>query len=196
MLAYCPESYAFQAWSTVGDGDYLLDNNTWATSVLSLKLGHMAGRVNLDGSSPSRATSLAGLAGSAMPCSPVHSPSRSHSRTPTKGGEGDLIPAPHLASFLGGLSQNPPLPPTLMKAAVAAQHLKMTASPMVRLKQALMTEPLTVMVIQMMKALAVASMAVKKHQMMRAPSRMAQTMKVRGLVVRQRGQMLKVATAP
>ena len=53
MLAYCPESYAFQAWSAAGDGDYLLDNNIQATSMLSLKLMCMAGRANLDGPNPS-----------------------------------------------------------------------------------------------------------------------------------------------
>ena len=110
MLAYCLESYAFQAWSTTGDRDYLQDNNTQATSVLSLKLTHMAGRADLDGPNPSRATSLAGSAGSTTPCSPVCSPSHSHSRTLTKAGEGDLSPAQHPASFPGGPSQNSPPP--------------------------------------------------------------------------------------
>ena len=72
----------------MGDGDYLLDNNAKATSVLSLKLTHIAGGVDLDGPSPSKATSPAGSAGSVTPCSPVHSPFHSHSRTPTKGGGG------------------------------------------------------------------------------------------------------------
>ena len=82
MLVYCLESYVLQAWSTTGDGDYQLDNNTQAASVLSLKLAQMAGGANLDGPNPSGAASLAG---SAVPYSPMCSPSHSHSRTPTKG---------------------------------------------------------------------------------------------------------------
>ena len=85
MFAYCPESYAFQALSTTGDGDYWLDNCTWTASVLSSKLAPMAGRANLDGPNPDGAISPTGSAGSAVPCSPVCSPSHSHSWTPTKG---------------------------------------------------------------------------------------------------------------
>ena len=88
ILAYCLESYAFQAWSTVGDGNYLLDNYVRATSVLSLKLAHMAGWADLDGPNPSRAASPPGSASSATSCSPVCSPSHSHSRTPNKNGRG------------------------------------------------------------------------------------------------------------
>ena len=44
-----------------------------------------------------------------------------------------------------------------------------------------------------MKALAAASQAVKKHQMMRAPSRVVWMVKVRGPTVRWRGQMLEAA---
>ena len=94
MLAYCPESYAFQALSAAGDVDYLLDNNAWATSLLSLKLACMAGGADLDDPSPS---------GAPGPQQRV--------------GEGDLDSTPHPASFLRGPSQNPPLPLTLMRAA-------------------------------------------------------------------------------
>ena len=80
MLTYCPESYAFQAWSVPGDRYYLLDNNAQATCLLSL-----TDQADLDDPSPSRATSPAG---SAMPYSPVHSQSCSCSSTPTKGGGG------------------------------------------------------------------------------------------------------------
>ena len=59
-----------------------------------------------------------------------------------------------------------------------------------------MMEPLTVAAVQMMKALAAVSLEVKKQQMMRVPSRMVQTMKVRGLAVRWMGQTLEVAAAP
>ena len=82
MLAYCLESYAFQAWSATGDGDYLLDNNTQASSLLTQKLTYMAGGANLDDHSPSRATSSAGSASSAMLCSPGCPPSHSCSRPP------------------------------------------------------------------------------------------------------------------
>ena len=82
MLAHCPESYAFQPWSTTGDGDYLLDDNTQATNLLTQKLTHMAGGANLDDRSPNKAAS-----GSAVLCSPGHSPSHSHSRTPANGKE-------------------------------------------------------------------------------------------------------------
>ena len=85
MLAYCPESYTFQAWSAMGDRDYQLDNNAQAASVLSLKLMHMAGGADLEGPNPSEAASPAGSTGFATPCSPVCSPSCSHSRNPTKG---------------------------------------------------------------------------------------------------------------
>ena len=82
MFTYSPELYNFQTWSAVRDGDYLLDNDAQATNLLSCKLVHMAGGVGPDDPSPIRAASPAGSAGSAMPLSPAHSPSRSHSRTP------------------------------------------------------------------------------------------------------------------
>ena len=96
MLAYCLESYTFKARSTTGDGDYQLDNNAQVSSVLSLKLAHMAGGADLDGPNPSRATSSAGSAGSAMPCSPVCSLFHSHSRNLMKGVGGRAL---HPASF-------------------------------------------------------------------------------------------------
>ena len=83
MFTYGPESYDFQTWSAVRDRDYLLDNDTQATNLLSYKLVCMAGRAGLDSPSPIRAPSPAGSASSAVPLSPAHSPSRSHSRTPT-----------------------------------------------------------------------------------------------------------------
>ena len=98
--------------------------------------------------------------------------------------------------FLRGLIQNLLQPPTLMREAVAAQHLKMTASLVVRVRQALIMEPLTAATVQMMKAPAAVSLAVKSHQMMRVPSRMVQTMKARGQAVRQRSQMQEATTAP
>ena len=82
MFTFGPESYDFQTWSTTGDGDYLLGNDTWATNLLSCKLACMAGRTGPDDPSPIRAASPASLAGSAIPLFPAHSPSRSHSRTP------------------------------------------------------------------------------------------------------------------
>ena len=84
-LAYCPESYAFQAWSTTADRDYWLDNRARAASMLSSKLVHMACGANLDGPNPDEAASPTGSASSAVPCSPVCSPSRSNSHTPMKG---------------------------------------------------------------------------------------------------------------
>ena len=42
MFAYGPESYDFQTWSTTRDGEYLLDNDAWATNLLSCKLACMA----------------------------------------------------------------------------------------------------------------------------------------------------------
>ena len=68
-----------------GGGDYQLDNSTRVPSVLSSKLVQMAGGADLDGSNPGRATSPTGSASSAMPCSPVCSPSCFRSRTPMKG---------------------------------------------------------------------------------------------------------------
>ena len=82
MFVYGPESYDFQTWSAAGDGEYLLDNDTPATNLLSHKLVHMADGVGPDDPSPIRAASPAGLASSAVPHSPAHSPSRSCSRTP------------------------------------------------------------------------------------------------------------------
>ena len=82
MFAYGPESYDFQTWSTAGDGEHLLDNEAWATNLLSHRLVHMADGADPNDPSPIRAASPAGSANSAMPPSPAHSPSRSHSRTP------------------------------------------------------------------------------------------------------------------
>ena len=73
---------------------------------------------------------------------------------------------------------------------MAAPYLKMTVSLMTRVRQVLMMETLTAAAAQMMKALAAASQTVEKHQMTKASSRMIQTMKVRGLTVRWRGEML------
>ena len=67
MFAYGQESYDFQTWSSARDGEYLLDNDAWATSLLSHKLACMAGRAGPDDPSPIRAASPAGLAGSAPP---------------------------------------------------------------------------------------------------------------------------------
>ena len=83
MFAYSPESYNFQTWSAARDRDLLIDNNAWATNLLSHKLACMAGRAGLDDPRPSRVASPASSAGSAVPLSPAHSPSRSCSRTPT-----------------------------------------------------------------------------------------------------------------
>ena len=88
MLALCPESYAFQALSTMEDGNYQLDKCTWVARVLSHKLACMAVGANLDASNLSRVASPADPARSAAPCPPVCSPACSHSRTPTKGGGG------------------------------------------------------------------------------------------------------------
>ena len=108
MLAYCPESYAFQAWSAMGDGDYLLDNNAWATSMLSLKLMCMAGGANLDGPCLSGAASPGGSAGSAMLCSPVPSPSHSCSRTLAKGGGGRSQSSSTSSLFSQGIQPESP----------------------------------------------------------------------------------------
>ena len=81
-FAYSPESYDFQTWSTTRDGEYLLDNDAWATNLLSRKLVHMADGAGPDDPSPIRAASPASLASSVVFPSPAHSPSRSHSRTP------------------------------------------------------------------------------------------------------------------
>ena len=82
MFAYGPKSYDFKTWGATGDGDYLLNNNARATNLLSGKLACMAGRAGPDDPSPIRAASPAGSASSAVPLSPAHSLSRSHSRTP------------------------------------------------------------------------------------------------------------------
>ena len=91
MFTYGPESYNFQTWSAAGDGDYLLDNEAQATNQLSCKLVCMAGRAGPDDPSPIRAASPAGLASSAAPLSPAHSPSRSCSRTPNHETESDSV---------------------------------------------------------------------------------------------------------
>ena len=108
ILAYCLESYAFQAYSATGDRDYLLDNNTWTTNLLSLKLAGMAGGTDLDDPSPSGAAPPAGSASSAMPSSPVHSPSCSCSRTPTKGGGGRFQSNSTSSLFSQGAQQESP----------------------------------------------------------------------------------------
>ena len=82
MFTYGPESYNFQTWSATGDGDYHLDNDAWATNLLSHKLACMADGAGPNDPSPTRVASPAGLASSATPPSPAHSPSRSCSRTP------------------------------------------------------------------------------------------------------------------
>ena len=132
MLACCPESYAFQAWSITGDRDYLLDYNIQATSLLTWKLAHV---------------------GSAMLGSPLQQMERK--------GAG-LDPTPHPASFLRRASQNPTLPLTLKMAVVGAWCLKMAASLRERVRQAPMKEPLTVAAVQMVKALTAVGPAVKK----------------------------------
>ena len=81
MFTYGPESYDFQTWSAAGNGDYLLDNDTWATNLLFRKLAHMAGRAGPDDPSLIRTASPTSSASSAVPRSPAYSPSRSHSRT-------------------------------------------------------------------------------------------------------------------
>ena len=79
---------------------------------------------------------------------------------------------------------------------MAAPRLKMTVSLMARRSWVQMKETLTVVAAQMMKAPAAVSQTVEKHQMMGVPSKVVLTMKVRGLTVRQRGQMLEAAAVP
>ena len=108
MLAYCPESYAFQAWSTVGDGDCQLNNSARVVSVLSSKLACMAGGANLDGPNLGGAASPASSASSATPCSPVYSPSHSHSRTSVKEEGGRSLFSSASSLFSWGIHQEFP----------------------------------------------------------------------------------------
>ena len=52
MFANSPESYDFQTWSAARDGEYLLDNDTQATNLLSCKLARMADGAGPDDPSP------------------------------------------------------------------------------------------------------------------------------------------------
>ena len=101
-VAYCPEFYTFQTWSTTGDGDYFLDDNAWATSLLTWKLMCMAGGANLDECCPSRATFPAGSVGSAVLGSPGCSPSCSHSRTPANRKERSRSQSNSMSSLFSG----------------------------------------------------------------------------------------------
>ena len=107
-----------------------------------------------------------------------------------------LDPALCPASYLRRASQNPTPPLALMMAVVAAQHLKMMVSLEARVRWALMMEPQTAVAVQMMKASAVAGLAVEEQWKMRASRRMVRTMKAGNPVVRWRGQMLEAAAAP
>ena len=82
-----------------------------------------------------------------------------------------------------------------MMAVVMTQHLKMVGSLREKMRWAPMAEPLTVVVVQMMKAPTATGLAVDKQQETRTPSRMVQTMKVRDPAVRLRGQMLEAVVA-
>ena len=83
-----------------------------------------------------------------------------------------------------------------MRAVVTAQHLKMTASLMVRVSQALMVEPQATVAVHMMEALVAVGPTVEGQQEMRVPSRSVLTMKVGNPAVRLRDQTLKAAEAP
>ena len=184
MLTYCIESYTFQTWSATGDGDYFLDDNALATSLLTQKLVCMAGGANLDDRSP--AGLLLQLVQLVLPCSALQG---AHPPIPTPGlqqterkGAG-LDPTLHPASFLRRASQNPVLPLTLLMAVVAAQHLKMAVSLKARVRQAPTLEPQTAAEVQMMKAPAAAGPAAEEQWKMRVFSRTAQTMKVWNLIM-------------
>ena len=88
-----------------------------------------------------------------------------------------------LVCMAGGADLDGPKPGGATSPAGSASSA-VSASQMARVRWALMIETLTVVAVQMMKAPAATSQAVKKHQMMRVPSRMVQTMKARGLTVR------------
>ena len=76
--------------------------------MLSSKLVHTSGGADLDGPNPGGATSPTGSASSTKPCSPVCSPSHSHSRTPTKG-EGGRSQSSSISSlFSWGTQQESP----------------------------------------------------------------------------------------
>ena len=138
---------------------------------------HKAGEANLDDHSPSRGASPASSAGSTVLGSPGCSPSHSCSMTPANRKERSRSQSNSAYSLFSQESQPESHP----------QHLQMAVSLRENVRQALMMEPLTAAVVEMMKALAAVGLVVKKQQTMRALSRMVQTMKARGPAVRQRG---------
>ena len=193
MFTYCPESYDFQTWSTAGDGDYLLDNNAWATNLLSCKLACMAGRAGLDDPSPSKAAPPAILTSSATPLSPAHAPSRSHSRTPTHETERKgLALALHPAPTPRRPNPSPWSPQGVKMVMTVTQYPKRAVSLKKKMKQTLTAEPQVTMKAQV--ALTGKVLVVTKFQMLMARKKTLMR-KPMNPAVRLKGQTLKAAPA-
>ena len=196
MFAYGPQSYNFQTWSTAGDGNYLLDNDAWATNLMSHKLAHMAGRADPDDPSPIRAASPASLASSAVPLSPAHSPSRSHCRTPiyeTK--KKGLALALHPAPTPRRPNLIPWLPLMVKMVMTATQHPKRATSLKRKMKKTLTVEPQMIVKAQMAAAL----MRMVLVTVAKFPTLMARMKTLTGKLinptVRLKSQVLKAAPA-
>ena len=63
LLAYCLESYSLQTWDPEGDGDCLLDADTWVCGMLLRKLACIEGGAPMDSHNPHCAPSPAGSEG-------------------------------------------------------------------------------------------------------------------------------------
>ena len=81
MLAYGPESYAYQTWHEDRGETSSLGKEARASCLLMRKLEPLAHGGRIDDSSSDRSASWAHSACSAVPGSPRHSPSQSHSQS-------------------------------------------------------------------------------------------------------------------
>ena len=193
MFARDPESYNFQTWNAAGDGEYLLDNDAWATNLPSRKLVHMADGASPDDPSPIRAASPAG---SAMPPlqhthHPDPTPELPFARLKRKCLALVLCPAPTPRRP----NPSPWLPRMVKMVMMVTQHPKRAMSLKKKMRWTPMVEPQMTAKAQMVAALMGTVLAVAaKFQMLMAKMKTL-TGKLMNLTVRLKSQMLKAAPA-
>ena len=192
MFAYGPESYDFQTWSNAGGGEYLLDNNAWATNLLPTSW-----RIWLMGWDQTTRVQSELPHQLAQPCPPlqhIHHPDPAPELPFATLKRKGLALALHPAPIPRRPNPSPRLPQMVKAAMMATRHPKRATSLRKKIRQTLMAEPKMTAKAQMVTALTrKALVAVAKLPMLMLTK--TWTVKLMNPAVRLKSQMLKAAPA-